>query len=545
MSGSVRAAGDRRGQVGRRNGRRDLGVERPAFEGSTWAYKRISDDRTGRMAGTGRQDKDIRREAGRRGHTGPIHFEMDNDIGASEHSKPKRRVGYEKVLEAVKSGKVTDLWVWHPDRLYRIPLEFEELVPVLRANGVRLWSVHGGRIDIANPEGVLLARSLSMINAFFVDHMREQVLAASAERAESGRANGGKRPYGWRYAGGSGVLVPIEREYAVIAELTRRIVRSGDGDSCRALAAELRARKEPTAVRYRTLRVEERQKVSLRKAEWVAESVRTVVLRAANAGLRVHHGDLYPAQWGRMIKLPNGTDEWGAAVTVSEWEAACAIIGDPKRRTSSTAPAERYLLTGIATCHDGHVFRSAGKKKGYRTYGCRFFGTDGKEHDHLNRQAEKVEDLVYAVLCGTPSTPGLLAREGLRMRTEDTGQGLVIDARTKKENLEAQLERFEDALSGYPDDDLKVMSPAGLKRNIKRIRTDLEEARRTIDLHAVPDVLDGVSHDITEADFRSLPMERQRAILRRVLTITIHPTARGSRFNPDAIVIGPRHAPTA
>ncbi|KDA42826.1 hypothetical protein BMG523Draft_02376 [Frankia sp. BMG5.23] len=452
-------------------------------------------------------------------------------------------MGYEKILEAVKAGKVTDLWVWHPDRLYRIPLEFEELVPVLRAHGVRLWSVHGGRIDITNPEGVLLARSLSMINAFFVEHMREQVLGASLERAEQGRANGGNRSYGWRYVGGSGLLAPIEREQKVIAEMTRRILRSGDGDSCRAIALDLRKRKVRTAVRYRTLRVDEGQLVSLEKAEWTGERVRNVVLRAANAGLRVHHGELHRAQWGRMIRLPDGSEEWGAAVTVSEWEAVCAILNDPKRRTTSTAPAERYLLTGIARCADGHVFRSAGMRKGRRVYGCRFMGEDNKEHDHLIRQAEKTEDLVYAVLCGTPSTPGLLAREGLRMRTEDSGQALLIDARTKRDSLQARLERFEDALAGFPDEELKVMSRSGLTRNIKRIRAELEETNHTIELHAVPDVLDGVSHDITEADFRALPMERQRAILRRVLTITIHPTPRGTRFNPDAIVIGPRYAP--
>jgi hypothetical protein len=336
----------------------------------------------------------------------------------------------------------------------------------------------------------------------------------------------------------------VEREQEVIGELTRRIIRSRESDSCHALAAELRGRNEPTAMRYRTLPAKDGQPVSLKKVQWTAERVRNVVLRAANAGLRVHHGELYRAQWGRMIQLPDGSEEWGAAVTRSEWEAACAILNDDKRRTNTTAPAQRHLLSGNATCPDGHVFHSAGLKNGKRA-GCRYIDANGKERDHLVRQAEKIEALVYAVLCGTPSTPGLLAREGLRMRTDDRGHAIVIDARTKVDSLRNKLERFEDALAGYPDDELKEMSKPGLIRNIRKIRAELEENERTIAMNVVPDVLDGVSHNITEAEFRKLPMERQRAIIRNVLTITIHPTRRGSRFNPDAIEIRGRQPRTA
>ena len=72
-------------------------------------------------------------------------------------------------------------------------------------------------------------------------------------------------------------------------------------------------------------------------AEFTPTAVRDVLLRAANAGLSVHKGQVV------------GTGEWPAITDPDTWAAVRALLTDPSRYTGRGRPAA-HLLSGILIC---------------------------------------------------------------------------------------------------------------------------------------------------------------------------------------------------
>ncbi|TCJ32161.1 recombinase family protein [Parafrankia sp. BMG5.11] len=523
-----------------------VGDVRQAARLRAGTYSRDSDDPAGGRS-VASQDDDSTRVCEREGWTIVRRF-TDQRRGASRFSANggRGRPDFDAMVKAIRSGELDILVTTECSRFMRDLAVYAELAELCRRAGV-LWCYNGRVYDLADEEDEFQTGLDALLAVREAGKIAKRVRRGMRSQATNGKYHGGgNRPYGWRRTGSRGTavgkLIPVPREQEIIRELTLRVIRAGERDSCRHLALELRQRWEPTAVQYRTLKSRD-GKVSLKKAEWTAERVRNVVLRAMNAGLREHHGELYRAVWGREIAQKDGTTEWGCAVTRSEWEAACAILRDPERRTNHS-PAERYLLSGIATCPDGHFYWSAGLRNGILTYAC---GVSTEHKNHLFRQMRKTDDLVYAVLCGVwqdgvCTTPGLLARENLGWTSENDPVS-VTEMRAKVDALRKSRDQLEDALAGYPVEELKHVRKEGLQRNLQRTLADLEKEEEKLTGMVVPDVTDGLE-DISEKDFRALPIAVQREVVRALLTVTILPTQRGSRFNPDAIIIRERRRVT-
>ena len=140
-----------------------------------------------------------------------------------------------------------------------------------------------------------------MMARYESEHRSVRVRRKLDANAEQGIVHGGPRPYGWNP---DGTLDPAEAE--IVAELTRRVI---SGESIRALAADLRARGVPSS----------------RGAVWHPGAVKSIVLRARNAGLREHRGQVV------------GPGTWPAIMDRETWKAAHALLTDPTRRTSHPA----------------------------------------------------------------------------------------------------------------------------------------------------------------------------------------------------------------
>jgi DNA invertase Pin-like site-specific DNA recombinase len=85
-------------------------------------YARISSDQDGTGLGVARQVKECRALAESRGWTVVEEF-VDNDISAYSG---KTRPQYQRMLTAMRDGRVTAVIVYHLDRLTRRPKELEE-----------------------------------------------------------------------------------------------------------------------------------------------------------------------------------------------------------------------------------------------------------------------------------------------------------------------------------------------------------------------------------------------------------------------------------
>jgi site-specific DNA recombinase len=70
---------------------------------------------------------------------------------------------------------------------------------------------------------------------------------------------------------------------------------------------------------------------------WGKPSVRHIVLRERNVGLRMHHGQVV------------GDGDWDPILDRAVWDQVRAVLRDPQRRTA-TSSAAAHLLSGLARC---------------------------------------------------------------------------------------------------------------------------------------------------------------------------------------------------
>jgi DNA invertase Pin-like site-specific DNA recombinase len=440
-------------------------------------YCRISADKTGAGLGVERQAADCRDLAAKHG-LGEPEVLTDNDLSAYSG---KRRPGYEQLLEGLNEGRWSALLVWHVDRLCRNVRDLEDIVDLVNGR-VAVHTVKGGEIDLETPEGRLQARMLGTLARYESEHRSDRVKRALDQVAESGKSHGGPRRYGWNRDG------TLDHDEAkIVAELTRRVI---GGESCRSLARELQARGV----------------APWGKMPWSSDSVKSIVIRARNAGLRVHRGEVV------------GPAAWPAIVDRESWEAAHALLTDPARRTSpGNTPAR--LMSGLMTCGVagcGLPVRSGGSKGGVPVYRC-------SSGSHVKRRVALVDGLVEAYILA------LLEREGVGAPTPAT---VPSDVRGKADAVRLRLEQLEDK---YADGDL---TRAGYLRNRDRLTAKLAELERAEALMRVPGPLQGITTD----RWAALPLERRRAVVAYLVNVRLLPAV-GSHHDPELVQITRKSRP--
>lgn len=266
-------------------------------------YARISQDSDRDGLGVQRQIEDCLRIA-----PGAVIY-TDNDTSAFSGRK---RPAYQRLLRDIRLGRISKLVAWAPDRLHRSPLELEEFIDSVERHGVTVVTVQAGHLDLSTPAGRMIARQLGSVARYESEHKSERVKRRMTQNAERGIRHG-RRQYGWDLAG-----APIPHEAAVVQEIVRRV---GAGEPIAAIVRDLNGRGVPAPA----------------SAAWRTGGVRSIAKRAANIGMRVHHGQVI------------GKGHTEPLVTEAEHHRAAATLSDPTRRTQKgTAP--RYLLTGIITC---------------------------------------------------------------------------------------------------------------------------------------------------------------------------------------------------
>lgn len=469
-------------------------------------YVRISSD-DGRALGVRRQREDCAALADRNGWAVVATYE-DNDISAST-GKP--RPAYQRMMRDVTDGHLDALIVWDVDRLTRTPRELEDVIDHADRAGLKLASV-GGDIDLATEQGRMLARMKGTVARYEVEQSSRRLRRKHAELAAAG-AHNGRRPFGWDLT--TDGLTINQAEAAVVRECVARVLA---GETLWRIRNDLTARGVTTTT----------------GGPWQTQTLRRMLLRWRNCGVRTHNGEpVAPGQWEPIIDRETH-------------ERVVATLTDPGRRSNNRGTAVKYLLTSIATCgacggpmvgvaehsYQVRARRADGtattRPRTYpRSYKCPHAGCMG-----VSRRMDDVDSLV------TRAVIGVLERDGVSVLGGDPT--LAASARERVAALEARLALAADQ---YADD---MITGEQLARITGKLRPQLAAEQEHLRAALPADGLGEFAGAGAGAAWEAADVVVRRRVLTALgvrVRVDRVGSGRGSVFDPESVHISfGRHA---
>jgi site-specific DNA recombinase len=358
-------------------------------------YVRISEDRGLDALGVKRQEMDARKLAAQRLWT-VVEVFKDNDTSAYAGAP---RAGYERLLEALRTGVVDAVIASHPDRLYRHPRDLETFVETVEAAGAAVATVSAGELDFATASGRMVARLLGATARYESEKLSERQRRKMEEVAASGRPHGGPRIFGWDRDPNTGERIVVEAEAALVREGAERV-----------LAGET-----PTTL---AVNWNERGAGTTKGARWDTTGVRRMLRRPANAGLRVFRGEVI------------GDASWPPLLERQMWEAVNAAL-TPK--PNGGPRARKYLLTGLLICSKCRAPMRGHKSSGSRGYACSVC----ERRIAANKTDARVRDLLLARL----DTPELARMHAVAQSSTDEAAA-IDEVRETEDRLRTLSEMF-------------------------------------------------------------------------------------------------------
>lgn len=454
---------------------------------------RISRDKAGAGLGVERQEADCRELAAGLGW-GVVEVFADNDLSAYS-GKPRPR--YRAMLDAIRAGRIDAVLAWHTDRLHRSPIELEDYISACNdGREVPTHCVKAGTLDLATPSGRMLARTLGTLARYESEHRGERVAAAALQRAQAGGRSGGPRPFGYEDDG----ITVREPEAEVVRAAVKSVLA---GASLRSVARDLNATGLTTSMKGRP---------------WDAHSVRAMLLRSRNAGLRDHQGQVIgPANWDALVP----TEQWSTVVT---------MLTDPSRRTSPSDARVKWLGSGLYRCAgcERPSLRVSTAGRGIPCYRCPGErGTTG----HVVRVAGPLDAYIEAVIVERLSRPD--AVELLRPAAPE------VDLSALRATANAARARLIEIAEMLGEEEL-TRAEAQIARGratarLERAEAEIAAATASSPLAGIVDVPDPA------AVWAGCDIGRRRSVLDCLLTVIVLRAIRpGPRFDPDTIRIDPK-----
>lgn len=125
-------------------------------------------------------------------HDGRVEWYKDTFTG-----KTMNRPGMDRLLDALRSGRLSRIVVWRLDRLGRTTKGLCQLFDELREQRVDLVSIKDG-FSLDSPAGRLHARILASVAEYETEIRAERVAAGQAVARRKGKTWGGSKK-GWRW----------------------------------------------------------------------------------------------------------------------------------------------------------------------------------------------------------------------------------------------------------------------------------------------------------------------------------------------------------
>jgi site-specific DNA recombinase len=434
-------------------------------------YLRQSLDRNDTELAIDRQRDECGKYAARRGW-GIAREYVDNSVSASKGRRPS----YQRLLADIEAGEVDGVIAWDLDRLHRQPIELEGFIDLADRRSIALATVSGD-VDLSAESGRMMARVMGAVARYEIEHKSKRQKAAGVQSASMGRPPQGRRAFGFRPDG----LSPVPDEAAMIRKAYADLLA---GESLRGIALGWNAAGSRTD----------------KGNPWRPDSVRDCLMRGRNAGLREYHGEVV------------ATGQWEAIVSEDTWRGAVALLTDPARRTTPDT-RRKYLLSGLARCGICGARMDTGRtQRVRRTYKC-------SQSRHLAVAAEPIDDRVLDVI-ETRLSRADAAALLLAPSTGPDTEALRVEAVALTARLDELAELFAAG----------TITGSQLATGTETLRRKLDAARAAMADTTRVDVLgDVVGADDVRAAIESLSLDRRRAIVDMMLTVTLHSPGRGAR----------------
>lgn len=512
----------------------------PAERPRCGVYLRISSDPGNDELGVQRQEKWARKFCADYGWE-PIIY-RDNDRSATNG---KVREQYEALLQAITEGELRAVAVWGQDRLCREPVDFEVFRRLAKANGV-LFATRTGIKNLSKASDTFSARNEVNAAAYEIENMRERMIESFQDIAGEGRAWWPTRPFGYT------MPKMIRKRVATTPELVKDeadAIRQAYKDviarrSLKAIAREwntagLRTPPtggcgcDPAPEKLPCPVCKRHRRAKPEGNEWTSMSLRQLLINPRNAALRVYWPKTKGEKGRKFTDIVNhvvGKGDWPAIVSEQTWRGAVAVLTEPSRLTPGAgfSTGRKYMLSGLARCSEcGGTVTSgipSNTKSRAAVYQCKAPGC-GKVRRSVADVDRWVRGHIIAALARDIDV--LTTRQDI-----DTSELLarLTEIEGEKNAAAAMVGTKAITLS-----QLAIIN-ADLDKEVAAITAKMRDAEKT----AALDEFIGVSDVATVFD--GLDLDRQRAVIRLLCTVTIHPGQHSRRpFDEELVKVEPAY----
>lgn len=478
-------------------------------------YVRISKDKRGQEAGVQSQHRDNAALADEFGLTIAETF-SDNDRSAKarDDGTSAPRPDYERLLDGIRAGTVGTVIVWHADRLHRNVDEASRFVALARKYDVRLYSVgRGGEYRLTKAAGKSALLKDTVTAQEESEHRGERVTLARQRQSRNGEYGGGsRRPYGWGVDTGRTRRVclnpkdsPELRRYEdrPVLDMTRH-----NGVEAAEIQRWARDLLSGVAMRQVLRDLAARDVATVTGSTWDSKTITQILTSPRTSGHSEYRGEIVKRNALPEI-LPEDTRL-----------ALITLFADPRRKTSpGNVPKWLGSLVYICgRCDDGTTMTVRRANGGEVVYRCR-------ERGHCQRKQDDVDAFVKAAVVARLSradVADLLPAQSTVDVAALREELITLDAR----KLDAAQRFAVGSIDGPMMDTITVI----VDKRRAEIHADLSGAT------AESPLAEFVGTDDAAATFEALTLGRKREILRLLATVTLMPTARGTRtFRPESI----------
>lgn len=460
-----------------------------------WAiYLRISKDDEQLGEGVARQERLCRDLHEQRQLGGEI-VDTYTDNDTSAWRKGVVRPEYNRLLDDMRSGRVTGVLCYKTDRLYRRTTDLETLIEIVGSDDpprVAIEGVRSGPVDLSTADGRKLARLLGAIAAGESDTTSERLRDTLADEAAKGRPVSGRRPFGYC----ADRVTPHETEAPIVVELIDRVAA---GEALCSIAADFTGRGI----------------VSSTGATFTTTTLRQLALNPRYVGRRMHN------------RVDVGAAVWPALVDEGTFRRVRVILTDPARRHKRARRS--YLLGGLLRCDV-----CKGVVKAHPTYGrdgelIPRYRCQGKHPGVVSVRAEPVERMISRLVIKVVESPEYARQVSAVAGDRGADAAATVDAiRAELDDLAAAKERGE-------------LSVAELVRYRNAAQERLTAAMQALGEYTSSSAVSayvGQTGRLAEA-WPKLSVQQQRAIVECVIDhIDVLPVDRGTGgvFDEDRIV---------
>ncbi|APU24135.1 site-specific recombinase, DNA invertase Pin (plasmid) [Actinoalloteichus sp. GBA129-24] len=422
---------------------------------------------------------------------------LDNDISATTGSR--KRTEYYEMLEILKRDSARVVLSWHSDRMHRNNRELEDYIDICEPRGILTHTVRAGTMDLSTAVGQAAARTFTAWAGAQARQTGERLALRQAANRREGRWAGGIRPFGWELDGES----LRAAEAAEIRWATQAVV---EGDSLRVIARQMNARGSR----------------GTRGKEWIASTVKQILMRPRNCGLMSHEGQIVGrGRWAPAVS----EEEWRACVDVLERRGARSVErgGRPPRWLG----AMLYICGGCGQPTLRGMPVAGGK--GQAKYACAPKVDRLPGVRHVTRQAAALDAWVQEALIERLSRPDAvkLLRRPDHARAEIDVAALHAELARLHGVLEALAEDYAD---GALTRSAMLLGTERARHRITVVGDELAAASEADPLAAI--VGTDVRREWFGTEDGGMPgysLERRRAILRRLVDVWVMPASPGRR----------------